>query len=61
MATVVVFVIALALPYTALGTLLGFTPIPVSFLLVLAIITSSYLVASEVTKKFFYRETEVVE
>jgi len=36
---------------------LGFSPLPVSFILVFAGITGGYLIVSEMTKKFFYRRT----
>lgn len=54
-AMVVVFVVSLALPYSPLGSLLAFTRLPVTFLVAFAIITTLYLFASEMTKKFFYR------
>jgi Mg2+-importing ATPase len=54
-ATAVVFGVTLILPYYGpLGGLLGLAPLPPSFLLLLGGITALYLVASEMTKKFFY-------
>ncbi len=54
-ATAIVLAVTLALPYLPLNKWLGFSPLPVSFILVFAGITSGYLIASEMTKKFFYR------
>jgi Mg2+-importing ATPase len=54
-ATVIVLAVTLALPYLPVNKWLGFSPLPVSFILVFAGITAGYLIASEMTKKFFYR------
>jgi Mg2+-importing ATPase len=54
-ATVIVLAVTLALPYLPLNKWLGFTPLPASFILVFAGITGGYLIASEMTKKLFYR------
>jgi Mg2+-importing ATPase len=54
-ATLIVLAVTLALPYLPLNKWLGFSPLPASFILVFAGITGSYLIASEITKKFFYR------
>ena len=53
--TVIVLIATLLLPYLPMSRLLGFTPLPPSFLLVFGVITTLYLLASEVTKKFMYR------
>jgi Mg2+-importing ATPase len=53
-ATVIVFAVALILPYAPLSGALGFTPLPPSFLLVMMAITVLYVVISEETKKLFY-------
>lgn len=54
-ATVAVFGAALILPYTPLSGPLGFTPLPLSFVLLLVAITGLYIIASEVTKRYFYK------
>jgi Mg2+-importing ATPase len=54
-ATAAVFAAAMALPYTPVSDLLGFTPLPLSFLLMLGAITILYVVISEATKRLFYR------
>ena len=42
------------LPYTALGALFGFVPLPLGFMALLLAITLLYLLASELAKKWFY-------
>jgi Mg2+-importing ATPase len=44
----------LILPYSPLGPLLGFVPLPLSLLLVLGAIAVFYVLASEAVKKVFY-------
>ena len=43
------------LPYTGLATLLGFTPLPTTFFLLLFAMVAAYLVLVEVAKTRFYR------
>ena len=52
--TVAVGVATLVLPYTPVGGLLGFVPIPLPILLVLGGIALAYAIASEVAKYLFY-------
>ena len=55
--TVSVLVVAgttIFLPYTALGALFGFVPLPLGFMALLLAITLLYLLASELAKKWFY-------
>jgi P-type Mg2+ transporter len=54
-ATLLVVVGTVALPYTALRWPFGFTPMPPEFLLVLVAILSLYILAAEVAKKLFYQ------
>ena len=54
-ATLVVVLATLILPYTPLSFLFGFAPMPVEFLLVLAAILVIYILSAELTKRFFYR------
>ena len=54
-ATLVVAGTTIFLPYTPLGALFGFVPLPFSFVLVLLGITAAYLVASELVKGWFFR------
>jgi len=53
--TVSVVLFGTVLPYTSLGALIGFTPIPVGFLLFIAIATGTYLVLVEIVKRRLMR------
>ena len=52
-------VATLILPFTPLAGIFGFSPLPISFLLILAIIIALYLIAAEITKAVFYRKVKV--
>jgi P-type Mg2+ transporter len=52
--TLAVIALVLILPYTPLGGILGFTPLPLIFFPVLAIILLCYILATEVAKHLFY-------
>lgn len=54
-ATLMVVAATLALPYTPLAGLLGFKPLPVVFLIMLAAVMAMYITSAEIAKKFFYR------
>jgi Mg2+-importing ATPase len=53
-AMIVVLIGTLALPYSPLRGLIGLTPLPLSSVLLLSLITLAYAGASEVAKRFFY-------
>jgi Mg2+-importing ATPase len=53
--TVLVMAITLALPYTPLAGLLGFTPLPLAYLLVIFGIVALYFIAAELAKRWFYK------
>ena len=55
MATLAVVTATFVLPYVPLRGILGFTPMPWSFLGVLGAILTLYIVAAELTKRAFYR------
>lgn len=55
MATIAVACITLLLPYTQTAGLLGFQPLPVEFLLVLAAIVGLYILCAENVKRVFYQ------
>ena len=57
-ATVIVLVTTLLLPYLPGSDWLGFTPLPPVFLLTFGGITALYLLASELTKKLIYRRAK---
>jgi Mg2+-importing ATPase len=48
---------ALALPYTPLGEVFGFTPLPAQLLALVGGLTAAYLVAAEALKRAFFRRT----
>jgi P-type Mg2+ transporter len=52
--TLVVVAVGLALPWSPLGGLLGFTPLPVPFLLFLGLSTITYLLLVEAAKRKFF-------
>ena len=54
-ATLGVVVVTLLLPYSPLNQLLGFTPLPLAFLLMLVGIIALYVFMAELAKKLFYR------
>ena len=58
LATLVVVAVALVLPFLAFAPLLGLTPLPLSFLPLLALIVAMYIVSAELAKRLFYRHFE---
>jgi Mg2+-importing ATPase len=59
LATVAIVAATLVLPYTSLGTLFGFTPLPAGFMFWLAGIVLAYVVTAEITKAIFYRHVKI--
>jgi P-type Mg2+ transporter len=53
--TIAVVVVATVLPYTRFGTLIGFTPLPISFLLFIVVATGTYLLLVEAVKRKLMR------
>ena len=53
--TLAVVAIGVALPYSPLAHLLGFTPLPWDFFLILAAMIAVYLVLVELGKAWFFR------
>ncbi|MEN6466635.1 MAG: HAD-IC family P-type ATPase, partial [Syntrophaceae bacterium] len=58
-ATGLVALVAIVLPYTRLGTLFGFTPIPIGYLLTLVLIVVLYIISAEMAKRFFYNRAKL--
>ena len=54
-ATLLVVVVTLILPFTPLDQILGFSPLPNFFILVIIVIVIAYILAAEVVKRAFYR------
>ena len=59
MATLLVVVVTLILPFTPLGRIFGFTPLPISFLLLIGIIVMGYIVSAEMAKTIFYKTVKI--
>jgi Mg2+-importing ATPase len=55
-ATIVIVLATLILPFTRVGEIFGFSPLPISFLLMIGIITALYIVTAEITKRIFYKK-----
>jgi hypothetical protein len=58
-ATLAVVTAVLILPFTPLGGIFGFVPLPASFLLILSLIMILYIFTAEVVKKMFYRRLDL--
>ncbi len=57
--TVAIVIFGILLPYTRLGSLIGFTPLPLTFLLFIALATVTYLLLVEVVKRRLMRRLVV--
>jgi Mg2+-importing ATPase len=57
--TIAIVLFATLLPYTELGSLIGFTPLPLIFLLFIAVMTSTYLLLVELVKRRLMRRLMV--
>jgi Mg2+-importing ATPase len=55
-ATMMVIGLTLLLPWTRLGRLFGFVPLPAEFLFLLALILAAYIWSAEQAKGWFYRQ-----
>jgi Mg2+-importing ATPase len=58
-ATLLVALVTILFPYTPMGTLFGFAPIPFPYLLTLLLIVVLYIISAEVAKRFFYRRAKL--
>jgi Mg2+-importing ATPase len=58
-ATLTVAAATVALPYTPLGALFGFVPLPASFLAMMGVVILTYAVVAELAKGWFYRAAPV--
>jgi len=57
-ATLSIAVITLAIPFTPLGDVFGFSPLKFSTYLFLMLIVVLYIIAAEITKKIFYKKVK---
>src|SRR5436309_325980 len=55
-ATLSTVVLTLILPFTPLGMIFGFSPLPISLLLLVGIIVMGYIISAEMAKTIFYRK-----
>ncbi len=56
-ATLLIVGVTLILPFLPIGgRLFGFTPLPISFLVLMGVIVASYIAAAEATKRVFYNK-----
>ncbi len=53
--TAAMMLVTLALPYSPLAGVLGFTPLPFSSLVVIFAIVLAYFVSAEFAKRWFYQ------
>jgi P-type Mg2+ transporter len=58
MATLLTVGATVALPYTPLGTIFGFSPVPIPFLLLVATIVALYVLSAEMAKAVFYKRVK---
>ena len=58
-ATLATVAVTAALPYTPLGPLFGFSRVPLSFLLLIAMIVVLYIVSAELVKAVFYKKVNL--
>ena len=59
MATLLTVVATVVLPFTPLGGIFEFSPLPISFLLLIAIIVVLYIIAAEIVKAAFYKKVKL--
>jgi len=58
MATLSIVVATLILPFTPLAGIFGFSPLPLSFLLLIGLIILFYIITAEIVKKIFYKKVK---
>jgi len=54
-ATLLTVAVTLVLPFTPLGVIFGFRPLPLAFLLLIAMVIVLYIVSAELVKAVFYK------
>jgi len=57
-ATLSTVVLTLILPFTPLGLIFAFRPLAMSFLLLVVVIVTGYIISAEVAKTIFYRRVQ---
>jgi len=56
--TLSIVVVTLIVPFTPFAGILGFSPLPISFLLLIGLIILLYIIVAEITKKVFYKRVK---
>jgi Mg2+-importing ATPase len=59
MATLLVVIVTVILPFTLVGEIFGFTRLPMSFFVLIGIITMAYIITAEIAKTVFYKKVKV--
>ena len=59
MTTLLIVAVALVLPFTPLAGLFGFSPLPIAYILVIAVITTLYIITAEIVKTIFYKKVRL--
>lgn len=57
-ATLSIVVVTLILPFTPLAKIFGFSPLPISFLLIIGMIVTFYIITAEMVKTVFYQKVK---
>lgn len=58
LATLIIAIVTLSLPFTPLGQVFGFSPLPFPFVLLIALIVLAYIVTAEMVKTVFYSKVK---
>jgi P-type Mg2+ transporter len=58
-ATIAVVIATLILPFTFIGTLFGLESLPLSFLMMMALIVALYILMAELAKRIFYQRVNL--
>jgi P-type Mg2+ transporter len=58
-ATLLTVVVTAVLPFTPLGRIFQFSPLPLSFLLLIAVVVILYIVSAEMVKTVFYKKVKL--
>ena len=59
MATLSIVAVTLILPFTPLAEMFGFSPLPVSFLLLIGVVVLLYIITAEFVKTVFYKKVRL--
>jgi Mg2+-importing ATPase len=59
MATLSIVVVTVILPFTPLAEIFGFSPLPVSFLLLIGVVILLYIITAELVKTVFYKKVRL--